>query len=569
MEKRWVLQEKPDQEIVQQLSSAINVSPVLAILLAQRQITTFDCAKDFFRPSLARLHDPFLMKDMDHAVNRLILAIKRNERILVYGDYDVDGTTSVSLMYGFLRQIYSHLDYYIPDRYTEGYGISEKGIEYATTQGCTLIIALDCGIRAVNLINEARKKGIDFIVCDHHRPGAQLPPAHAILNPKQDGCHYPYKELCGCGVGFKLLQGFCQQVKQYQKELVKYLDLVAIAIAADIVPVTGENRVLMCFGLKRLNMGARPGLHALAQLAGLQGEITVENIVFGFAPRINAAGRMKHAKAAVELLLAEEEETAFRLGDGLNQFNTSRRAIDSTVTQEALQMIEQDHTLSGAKSTVLFKDGWHKGIVGIVASRCIEKYYRPTIILTESNQKATGSARSVTGFDVYEAIAACSDLLEQFGGHTHAAGLTLSIDNVPLFQKKFEETVAASITDELLVPQIEINDEIALSEITRKFHKVMEQMAPFGPGNMRPVFMSSKLYLSREPQLLKEKHLKIYVKQVGDKNEFCALGFNMPELYHSLQANVPFRMVYTIEENCFNGNSTLQLMIKDVRVENL
>lgn len=567
MEKRWVLQEKPDQEIVQQLSSAINVSPALAILLAQRHIATFEHARSFFRPSLEQLHDPFLMKDMDHAVNRLILALKRKEKILIYGDYDVDGTTSVSLVYGFLRQIYAHLDFYIPDRYTEGYGISEKGIQYAIAQGCTLVIALDCGIRAVNLINQARKKGIDFIVCDHHRPGEQLPPAHAILNPKQDGCAYPYKELCGCGVGFKLLQGFCQQVNQYQEDLVKFLDLVAVAIAADIVPITDENRVLMCFGLKRLNTAARPGLHALAQLAGLQGEITVENVVFGFAPRINAAGRMKHAKAAVELLLAEEEETAFRLGDGLNQFNTSRRTLDNTVTQEALQMIEQDHALLQAKSTVLFKDDWHKGIVGIVASRCIEKYYRPTIILTESNQKATGSARSVAGFDVYEAIAACSDLLEQFGGHTHAAGLTLSVDNVPLFQKKFEEIVAASITEELLTPQIAINGEIALSEITRKFYKIMEQMGPFGPGNMRPVFMSSGLYLSREPQLLKEKHLKIYIKQANATDEFCALGFGMPELYHSLQANIPFSMVYTIEENCFNGNSSLQLMIKDIRIE--
>lgn len=565
MEKRWVLKDKPEKDVVQEVSSAINVSPALAAILAQRHIATYDQARSFFRPSLKQLPSPFLMKDMDHAVNRLVLAMKRSEKILVYGDYDVDGTTSVALVYGFLRQIYPFLDFYIPDRYSEGYGISEKGIQYAVEQDCSLVIALDCGIRAVNLINKARKQGIDFIVCDHHRPGDQLPPAHAILNPKQEGCPYPYKELCGCGVGFKLLQGFCQQINKHSTELHEQLDLLAIAIAADIVPITGENRILTHFGLKKLNESPRPGLKALAHMAGLHGEITVENVVFGFAPRINAAGRMQHARAAVELLLAENEETALQLADGLNLHNAQRKNFDSSITQQALDMIEQDELLKNAKSTVLFKNDWHKGVVGIVASRCIEKYYRPTIILTESNQKATGSARSVNGFDVYEAIAACADLLEQFGGHTHAAGLTLSIENVPFFQKKFEEVVSGRITEELLVPQIEIDLEVNLSEVTKKFYKVIQQMGPFGPGNMRPVFISKDLYVSEEPQVLKEKHLKFYVKQADSSAELCAVGFGMASFYDMLRQRIPFKMAYNIEENNFNGHSSLQLMIRDIK----
>ncbi len=565
MKKRWIFKEKPDNHLIQQLSSEINVSPAVASLLAQRHINAYDQAKNFFRPNLKQLHNPFLMKDMDHAVNRLVLAMKRAERILVYGDYDVDGTTSVALMYGFLQKIYPYVDFYIPDRYHEGYGISEKGIQYALEQECTLVIALDCGIRAVNLINQARKLGIDFIVCDHHRPGDQLPPAHAILNPKQEGCPYPYKELCGCGVGFKFLQGFCQQINKHQTELQQQLDLLAIAIASDIVPVTGENRVLTHFGLKKLNEGARPGLKALAQLAGLRGEMTVENIVFGFAPRINAAGRMKHARTAVELLLAENEEAALHIADGLNLHNAQRKNFDSSITQQAIEMIEQDELLKSAKSTVLFKNDWHKGVVGIVASRCIEKYYRPTIILTESNQKATGSARSVEGFDVYEAIAECADLLEQFGGHTHAAGLTLPIDNVPLFQKKFEEVVSKTITEEHLIPQLEIDLKVNLSEITKKFYKVVQQMGPFGPGNMRPVFVSEYLFAAGNPQILKDKHLKFQVRQEGSSVELCAVGFRMADFYETISQNEPFRMAYTVEENEFNGTSSLQLIVKDIK----
>lgn len=565
MEKRWIIKEKPEDKVVQQLSSEINVRPALATLLVQRGITTYDQAKSFFRPSLKQLHNPFLMKDMDHAVNRLVLAMKREEKILVYGDYDVDGTTSVALVYGFLQQIYPHLDFYIPDRYSEGYGVSEKGIQYAVEQGCTLIIALDCGIRAVNLISQARGQGIDFIICDHHRPGDQLPPAHAILNPKQKGCSYPYQELCGCGVGFKLLQGFCQQISKYSTELYQQIDLLAVAIAADIVPMTGENRILSYFGLKKLNESPRPGLKALAHLAGLHAEITIENVVFGFAPRINAAGRMKHAHAAVALLLAENEEKGLQLADGLNLHNTERRNFDSSITREALDMIESEHSLKDAKSTVLFKNDWHKGVVGIVASRCIEKYYRPTIILTESNQRATGSARSVEGFDVYEAISACADLLEQFGGHTHAAGLTLAIENIPLFQKRFEEVVSSRITEEQLIPQLMIDADISLPEITKRFYKVIQQMGPFGPGNMRPVFVSENLRVNGSPQIMKDKHLKFYVRQAGAATELCAVGFGMADLYDLVKGGVSFRMAYTIEENHFNGNTALQLMVKDIK----
>jgi single-stranded-DNA-specific exonuclease len=565
MEKRWVLQEPASDEEIQQLSAAINVNPALANLLIQRGITTYDEARAFFRPSLKMLHDPYLMKDMDHAVHRLLLAMERQEKILIYGDYDVDGTTSVALAYGFLSSIYEHIDYYIPDRYKEGYGISEEGIRYASENDFSLIISLDCGIRAVDLVNEARKQNIDFIICDHHRPGEQLPPAHAILNPKQVGCPYPFKELCGCGVGFKLLHGLCVKTKKYQKELVTWLDLVAVAIAADIVPISGENRILSYFGLIRLNESPRPGLKALANLAGLRSEIHIDNIVFGFAPRINAAGRMEHAKAAVQLLLADNEESAVKLANELNIQNTERRGYDTSMTQEALEMIAQDEALRDAKTTVLYKEDWHKGVVGIVASRCIEKYYRPTIILTESHNKASGSARSVDGFDVYSAIEECSDLLEQFGGHKYAAGLTMPIENIPLFQKKFEEAVSRRITEDQLTPLVSIDVKIELADINQKFYGIIKQMAPFGPGNMRPVFVSENLITYGYPQILKEQHLKFSLRQEGKDKVYNAIGFGMAHLYETVLNGKPFKMAYTIDENHYNGKTTLQLMIKDIK----
>ena len=564
MQKQWTVKEVIDPKRANQLAEEINVSVSLAALLMQRGIDGFAQAKDFFRPSLKQLHDPFLLKDMDHAVRRIALAIRREEKILIYGDYDVDGTTSVALVYGFLRSFYPHVDFYIPDRYQEGYGISEQGIQYAVEQDYRLIISLDCGIRAVKLVNEARKQGIDFIICDHHRPGNELPPAHAIINAKQDGCHYPYKELCGCGVGFKLLQAFCQETKRPAGELYEFLDLVAVAIAADIVPITGENRILAHYGLRQLNRLSRPGLKALAEVAGLRSPLTIDSVVFGIAPRINAAGRMKHANAAVDLLLAPDEAAATDLATQLHKNNSQRRGLDADMTQQALAMIGKNDRLREAKSTVLFDASWHKGVVGIVASRCIEQYYRPTIILTASNGKATGSARSVNGFDVYEAITECADLLDQYGGHTHAAGLTLPIDNIPLFQEKFEQAVAHKIQAEQLVPCIEIEQMIALSEVTLRFYNVLKQMAPFGPGNMRPVFASEDLEVVGEPQLLKEQHLKFTVRQRGADYRLNAIGFGMAHCYEYVMGQQSFRMAYTVEENHYNGHTSLQLMIRDI-----
>ena len=565
MQKRWIVKEAADQSQAEQLANAINVDVTLAALLLQRDINSYAEAKDFFRPSLKNLHDPFLLKDMDHAVRRLSLAMQRNEKILIYGDYDVDGTTSVALVYGFLSSFYSRIDYYIPDRYDEGYGISSQGIRYAAAQQFSLIVSLDCGIRAVDLVNEARQLGIDFIIGDHHRPGDALPPAHAIINPKQVGCQYPYKELCGCGVGFKLLQAFCQETKRPVGELYRLLDLVAVAIAADIVPITGENRILAHYGLKVLNESPQPGFKALAEVAGLQFPLSIDNVVFGIAPRINAAGRMGHAKAAVELLLAQDEENTTRLATQLNQQNSQRRTHDSDVTQQAIAMIRQDSRLEKAKSTVLFDPSWHKGVVGIVASRCIEQYYRPTIILTESNGKATGSARSVNGFDVYEAITDCAEVLEQFGGHTHAAGLTLSIDNVPLLREKFEASVAQKIHQEQLIPRLDIDQQISLTNVTARFFGVLKQLAPFGPGNMRPVFVSDNLEVVGYPQVLKDKHLKFTVQERGTTFCLSAIGFGMAHFFDSICDQQTFRMAYSIEENHYNGHCSLQLAIRDIQ----
>ena len=560
-----MLKEAADPERAEQLANHIHVSLPLAQMLVQRGITEFDHARDFFRPSLKNLHDPFLLKDLDHAVRRLVLAIQREEKILIYGDYDVDGTTSVALVYGFLRSFYERIDFYIPDRYQEGYGISEQGIQYAADNHFSLIISLDCGIRAVKLVNQARRQRIDFIIGDHHRPGEELPPAHAIINAKQVGCEYPYKELCGCGVGFKLLQAFCLETRRPLGELYEYLDLVAIAIAADIVPITGENRVLAHAGLRVLNRSPRPGLRALIEVAGLRTPLTIEQVVFGIAPRINAAGRMKHAKAAVELLLAEDEETATTWATQLNKRNSQRREHDTDTTQQALAMIAANEKLRQAKSTVLFDASWHKGVVGIVASRCIEQYYRPTIILTESKGKATGSARSVDGFDVYAAISECADLLDQYGGHTHAAGLTLPVDQVVAFQEKFESVVARSIQEEHLIPRLDIEQIISLDEITPSFYNVLKQMAPFGPGNMRPIFVSENLITVGYPQVLKEKHLKFTVQQADGNNQLGAIGFGMAHLYSLIDNRQPFRMAYNVEENHYNGHTSLQLAIRDIK----
>ncbi len=566
MIKRWVYRTQPEPEVITKLSEAINVNPTLCAVLLQRNIKDFIAAKSFFRPTLDMLHDPFLMKDMSIAVERLEAAMERKEKILIYGDYDVDGTTSVAMFYDFVSSIYPYVDFYIPDRYMEGYGVSQKSIEWASENGFSLIITLDCGIKAMDPIQTARQKGIDFIVCDHHRPGSELPPAVAILDPKREDCAYPYKELSGCGVGFKFMQAFSSTKGLSEEKLFGYLDLLAVSIASDIVPVTGENRVMVHYGLQRLNSDPRPGLRALIRLSGQKNELDISGIVFGVGPRINAAGRISHAKSSVELLLAKSEAEAAHFAQKVDVKNDERRSFDSNITQEALEMIEKSDNIKSAKSTVLFKHDWHKGVIGIVASRCIEKYHRPTIILTASNDKATGSARSVPGFDVYNAIANCSDLLLQYGGHRYAAGLTMDLSKVVDFQEKFEAEVSRNITDEQLIPKIEIDNELSLSQITPKFFNILRQMGPFGPENMPLVFVAHNVRAVKDStKILKDKHVKFTAKEDGSTKMMDAIGFGLATYYKMIDSGMPFKLAFTIEENRYMGNVTLQLNVKDLK----
>lgn len=567
VDKRWVIKDKPTEEVVDLLSQSINVSTPIATILAQRGISDYDSAKNFFKPRLDMLHDPFLMKDMDAATKRVEQAVSNKEKILVYGDYDVDGTTSVALFYGFLNSFYPNCDFYIPDRYKEGYGISAAGIEWAHTNGFSLIIALDCGIKSCELVERAGSYGIDFIICDHHRPGEELPPAVAVLDPKRDDCNYPYKELPGCGIGFKLMQALVQRNPNLHPDPFSFLDLVVVSIASDIVPITGENRVLAFYGIEQLKENARPGLKALMTLAGINKSVSISGIVFGMAPKINAAGRIAHARTAVQLLLAASEEEAFDYAEQLNIRNEKRRDFDSSITEEALAMIEQNETLKMAKSTVLFKNDWHKGVIGIVASRCIERYHRPTIILTMSNNRATGSARSVPGFDVYNAISTCSDLLEQFGGHMYAAGLTMDLTKIEAFQKKFEEVVASTIPDELLIPLIEIDTPLHFDQITKNFFKVICRMAPFGPENLCPVFMAENVKLAGSLRVIKDKHLKFTAGQSGATKKLEAIGFNMAEHQSRINNGEEFKMAFSIEENNYMGYQSIQLNIKDIKFD--
>jgi single-stranded-DNA-specific exonuclease len=564
MEKRWIFKNIPSAEKTSQLASALSIDTVLASLLLQRNIDSFDEARRFFRPSLEDLHNPFLMKDMDRAVLRLEKAFQATEKILIYGDYDVDGTTSVSLVYDFLSSIYAHIDYYIPDRYKEGYGISQQGIDWAKENDFTLIISLDCGIKSVEKVAYAKSLGIDFIVCDHHLPGEELPPAVAVLDAKRADCTYPYKELCGCGVGFKLMQALCIQKGIDQKELFQYLDFVAIAICSDIVPITGENRAMVFLGIEVINKNPRPGILALTDISGYKKIREVSNIVFGLGPRINAAGRMAHAKAAVRLLISKTPEEATAYAANLNDKNITRKDFDSNITEEAVSMIRGDELLSEAKSTVLYKEDWHKGVIGIVASRCIEKYYRPTIILTKSGDHAAGSARSVHGFDVHAAIADCADLLEQFGGHMYAAGLTMKIENIDAFRFKFEQVVSSRIQPEQLIPRIDIDKKIELNEISYKFYRILKQMAPFGPLNMQPVFVSENLQDDGRARLLKDQHLKLYLKQ-GDSTVYEAIGFGMPQHFERIKKGDKFHLCFSIDENEYNGEKSLQLQIRDIK----
>ncbi|MFO7257802.1 MAG: single-stranded-DNA-specific exonuclease RecJ, partial [Bacteroidota bacterium] len=536
----------------------------LCTVLLQRGIDTFESARAFFRPTLDMLHDPFLMKGMSDAVERFSSAIRNQERILIYGDYDVDGTTAVALVYSYLKTFYDHCEIYIPDRYTEGYGVSREGIEWARNNGFSLIVALDCGIKAMDMVGLAKEYGIEFIICDHHVPGSVVPEAIAVLDPKQEDCSYPFKELSGCGLGFKLMQAYARRYRDEQ-EVFRYLDLVAVSIASDVVPITGENRVLAHFGTKKLNSDPTPGLKALMDVAGVTSCLDVSDIVFTLGPRINAAGRIDHASAAVKMLTARTVEEAQSFAAALDENNDVRRKYDSHITEEALRMIEGDETHRIAKSTVLFKDTWHKGVVGIVAARCVEKYYRPTVILTASNDKLTGSARSIHGFDLYQAISACSDLLEKFGGHKYAAGLTLDPNNLTAFRQRFEEVVSANLTPEMLVPVINIDTELFFDAITPKFVNILKQMAPFGPENPTPVFVAHNVYVFNALSRFKEKHIRFLAAQEGAQNVFQVVGFNLAEYYEGLQAGGRFSLAFTIEENTYNGTTSIQLRVKDIK----
>lgn len=567
MQKRWIYKNTPDAEKIEALGKAININQYLATILLQRGITDFESARSFFRPSTDHLHDPFLLKDMEHAVVRLKSAIDKNEKILIYGDYDVDGTTSVALVYSYLKSFYPHCDFYIPDRYAEGYGVSEAGIIWAEENNFTLIIALDLGIKASDMVTLATHKGIDFIICDHHLPGGDIPNAVAVLDPKRDDCDYPYKELSGCGLGFKLIQAFSRRYRN-EEEIFEYLDLVVVSIASDIVPITGENRILAHFGLQKLNQSPRPGLKALKEIALIKNELDISGIVFTLGPRINAAGRVAHARGAVQLLISSTEEEANALAEKINVKNDLRREFDLNITEEAIAMIEGSEAFLSAKSTVLFKETWHKGVIGIVAARCVEKYYRPTVILTESNDKITGSARSVRDFDLYKAISGCSDLLEKFGGHKYAAGLTLDKSNLVAFQERFEQIVSSSITEEMLTPIIEIDLSVQFDALTSRFFSVLKQMAPFGPENPRPVFEAKNVRVLNSLSNFKDRHIRFLAGQAGNETMFNAVGFDQIEYYDQLTKAESFNIAFTLEENTYNGNTSLQLRIRDIKFDN-
>ncbi|MBI9054082.1 MAG: single-stranded-DNA-specific exonuclease RecJ [Bacteroidales bacterium] len=570
MEKRWVLKTQGGKDQNEKLAEELNIEPVLANLLIQRGVKSFDEAKAFFRPELDDLYDPFLMKDMDLAIDRIEKAIKGNENILIYGDYDVDGTTSVALVYSFLKEFYDNVGFYVPDRYSEGYGISLQGVQFAQDNEFTLVIALDCGIKANEKVDYARRNGIDFIICDHHFPGNELPNAVAVLDAKRPDCEYPFKDLSGCGVGFKLIQAYALTHEIPFERIIPYLDLVVVSIASDIVPIIDENRILAYFGLIELNKNPREGLKSIINLAGLKEKnITVDDIVFKIGPRINAAGRMESANEAVELLLANNYRQAKVAANSVNYFNDARKNIDRTITLEALDMLVKEKELGEKKSTVLYNYNWHKGVVGIVASRLIETHYRPTVILTASNGLATGSARSVVGFDVYQAIEACSDLLENFGGHMYAAGLTLQIDKVPEFIKRFEQYVQENIDDQQLIPQVDIDAELELSKIGPKFYRILKQFQPFGPENMAPVFVTKNVADNGEGRIVgvSRDHLKLSLIQETDPfRNFPAIAFQQAKVFDFIQSGDFFDICYAIEENSFRGISTLQLNIKDIKV---
>lgn len=586
MEKRWVLKQKADATLVSGIAGLLGIENALAELLVQRGVTTFEEAKAFFRPDLSQLHDPFQLNDMDNAIKRIATARQKGEKIMVYGDYDVDGTTAVSLVYSFLKENgFENLDYYIPDRYSEGYGISFKGIDYAEKENFSLIIALDCGIKSVDKVKYASERGIDFIICDHHRPGDELPPAVAVLDAKRADSTYPFDELSGCGVGFKLIQAYAMTHNIPFGSLYKYLDLVTISIASDIVPIIGENRTLAYFGLKLINTNPRPGIEAILSVANIirkpeseieknsegealifNRELTISDMVFVVGPRINAAGRIESGRNSVKLLISPDMDTAASIALTINDFNTERRTLDTQITQEALDIIDKDIKLRQAKATVVFNPEWHKGVIGIVASRLTESYYRPTVVLTQSNGLITGSARSVKDFDVYDAIDACSDLLEHFGGHMYAAGLSMKPENLRPFSERFNAIVAASITDEMLIPEVEVDLELNLNQITPKFLRILKQFAPFGPGNMSPVFMTRGTVDSGYARIVGKNHVKLTVYQESVRSDpYSGIAFQQGDKFDLIQQGQRMNICYHIEENEWNGVKNIQLNIKDIR----
>ena len=567
MEKQWRVNNGSDGKDSNDLQKKLNVDRVVARLLKLRHIVTYEEAKTFFRPDLKQLHDPFLMKGMTLAIDRINLAISKDEKVLIFGDYDVDGTTAVSVVYSFLKDYVQKIAYYIPDRYKEGYGISFKSIDFAAENNFSLIIALDCGIKALDKIDYANTKNIDFIICDHHLPGADLPKALAILDQKQKDCPYPYKELSGAGIGFKLIQAFSIRNNLPLEACYNYLDLVATSIAADIVPISGENRVMAYFGLEQINSNPRPGIKALLNINQQKNPANISTLVFTLGPRINAAGRIEHGSKAVELLTCEEDAQADIFAQAINDTNLQRRDLDMGTTTEAFALLDNDVLTATKNTTVLFNEHWHKGVIGIVASRLIEKYYRPTIILTESDGKVTGSARSVREYDVYSAIEKCSDLLEQFGGHKFAAGLSLKKENVEAFKTKFESVVSASITADQLTPKIEIDIEVEFHEITDKLLRILKQFAPHGPENMTPAFCGRSVFDTGWGQVFGNNHLKLELFQKSNPNiRFQAIAFDKGDYITFFQRKIPMDIIFKIQENEFKGGTTIQLVIEDLRV---
>ena len=568
-EREWRLRDSGDPENVAQLSAELGIDPVLASLLVTRGVHTFEEARSFFRPSLSALHDPFLMKDMDLAVARLEKAVASQEKILVYGDYDVDGTTAVALVYSFIRRLTSSVDFYIPDRYDEGYGVSKKGIDWASDNGFTLIITLDCGIKAIDKVKYAEDKGIDLIICDHHLPEEEIPAAAAVLDPKREDCTYPFDDLSGCGVGFKLVQSYSQKNGLPFESLLPLLDLLVVSIASDLVTVVGENRVLAHFGLKRLNEEPRIGLKAMINLANLeQGHVTIDDIVFKIGPRINAAGRMESGRLAVELLTAEPEEAAVTIGSQINDNNNERKSIDREITKAALDMVQDGTCCSSENAVIVYGPDWNKGVVGIVASRLVEAYYKPAFVLTKSNGFVTGSARSVRGFDLYEAISSCADLLENYGGHIYAAGLTLREENLPEFVRRIDKYVGEHISDEMATPIVDVDSEINFSQITPKFFRILKQFQPFGPGNSAPVFLTKNVYDDGNGRIVGPggQHLNLELIQESQPyHQISAIAFNMASLFEHIRNGNPIDICYSVVENYYRGNSTIQLRIKDMR----